>query len=227
MKRKILEQVLVARAARQAVAVITAVENGEQRLVTAAEAAQDVLSAALLDGFRFDRSALVDHEGKQYFVTIHNPPLRLLIIGAVLIAQHVIGLARSVGYDVSVVDPRGAFATALRFPDVELHAEWPDEIMPKLGLDERTAIIALTHVSDIDDKALSLALKSPAFYIGALGSRKTQAARMGRLTKLGFSENELARIRGPIGLAIGAVGGPEIAISILAEMTKALRLGFA
>jgi len=225
MKRQMLEAILAARKGRQAVAVVTEVTTGTQRLVKASEAAADPLADALLQGFRFDRSSMVENEQGQFFVSIHNPSLRLIIVGAVLIAQHVISMAKGLGHDVCVVDPRGAFATELRFPGVELHAEWPEEIMPKLGLDARTAIIALTHVSAIDDKALSLALKSPAFYIGALGSRKTQASRLARLTAAGFSAADLARIRGPIGLPIGAVGGPEIAISILAEMIKGLRLG--
>jgi xanthine dehydrogenase accessory factor len=227
MKRDMLEAVLAARKARQAVAVVTDIATGAQRLVKASEAAADPLADALSTGFRFDRSGMVENASGQSFISIHNPPLRLIIVGAVLIAQHVINMARGLGHDVCVVDPRGAFATELRFPGVELHAEWPEEIMPKLGLDARTAVIALTHVSAIDDKALALALRSEAFYIGALGSRKTQSSRLARLQAAGFSELELARIRGPIGLPIGAVGGPEIAISILAEMTKALRLGLS
>ncbi|MEO6607015.1 MAG: XdhC family protein [Aestuariivirga sp.] len=227
MKRETLEAVLAARKLRQGIAVVTDVANGSQRLVNAADASTDPLAEALIAGFRFDRSGMVETAQGQHFVSIHNPPLRLIIVGAVLIAQHVIAMARGFGHDVCVVDPRGAFATELRFPDVELHAEWPEDIMPKIGVDARTAVIALTHVSAIDDKALDLALKSSAFYIGALGSRKTQASRMARLAAIGFSETELARIRGPIGLPIGAVGGPEIALSILAEMTKALRLGLS
>jgi xanthine dehydrogenase accessory factor len=227
MKRQMLEAVLAARKARQAVAVVTNVASGAQRMVRASDAGADPLAEALTSGFRFDRSGLVEHGQEQFFVSIHNPPLRLIVIGAVLIAQHVITMARGLGHDVSVVDPRGAFATELRFPGVELHAEWPEDIMPKIGLDARTAVIALTHVSAIDDKALALALKSQVFYIGALGSRKTQGARLARLAAAGFSEAELARIRGPIGLPIGAVGGPEIAVSILAEMIKALRLGLS
>ena len=227
MKHDMLEAVLAARKARQAVAVVTEVETGRQRLVKAAEASADPLADALINGFRYDRSSVVDGPHGQSFIAIHNPPLRLIVVGAVLIAQHVIPMARTLGHDVSVVDPRGAFATELRFPGVELHAEWPEEIMPKLGLDARTAVITLTHVSAIDDKALTLALNSPVFYIGSLGSRKTHASRLARLAAAGFSDTDLARIRAPIGLPIGAVGGPEIAVSIVAEMTKALRLGLS
>ena len=142
-----------------------------------------------------------------------------------MIAQAVIPIAKAAGYDITVIDPRGAFATGARFPDMALHVEWPDEIIPKLGLDSRTAFMALTHDPKIDDPALHFALKSEVFYIGALGSRKTQGARQERLKAKGFTDEALARIHGPIGLSIGAVGATEIAISIMAEMTKALRLG--
>jgi xanthine dehydrogenase accessory factor len=171
--------------------------------------------------FRYDKSGI---EGEQ-FVAIYNPPLRLVITGAVLIAQSLIPMAKAAGYDISVVDPRGAFATGARFPDISLHTEWPDDIIPKIGLDVRTAFIALTHDPKIDDPALELALKSGVFYIGALGSKKTQSARFERLKAKGFNDADLSRINGPIGLDIGAVGAAEIAISIMAAMTKALRSG--
>jgi xanthine dehydrogenase accessory factor len=134
-------------------------------------------------------------------------------------------MARAAGYDIWVIDPRGAFATGARFPDIALHAEWPDEIIPKLGLDQRTAFMALTHDPKIDDPALEFALKSDVFYIGALGSKKNHGTRLERLKAKGFTDVQLARINGPIGLDIGAVGAPEIAISVMAAMTKALRLG--
>jgi xanthine dehydrogenase accessory factor len=181
----------------------------------------DPLAGQLEDAFRFDQSGM--HGG--HFVNIHNPPLRLIIIGAVHIAQAVIPMAQQAGYDVIVIDPRGAFATGARFPGVALHAEWPDEIISRIGLDARTAMMALTHDPKIDDPALFAALKSELFYIGALGSKKTQAARVTRLKDKGFSDAEIARIHGPIGLPIGAKGAPEIAISIMAEMTRKLRLG--
>ena len=171
--------------------------------------------------FRFDKSALVGDE----FIGIHNPPLRLVIIGAVLIAQSIIPIAKACGYDTTVIDPRGAFATGARFPDITLMTDWPQDILPKLKLDARTGVIALAHDPKIDDPALEMALRSEAFYIGALGSKKSHAARIERLTKTGFNTTELARIAGPIGLSIGAVGAHEIAISIMAQMTQALRLG--
>lgn len=221
MKREILEQLLAARANRQAVALITDLATGGQRIVPRAKAAQDPLSAKLDEAFRFDQSG--SHEGQ--FINIHNPPLRLVIIGAVHIAQSVIPIAQQLGYDVTVIDPRGAFATGARFPGIALHAEWPDEVIPGVGLDPRTALIALTHDPKIDDPALFAALGSEVFYIGALGSKKTQASRAQRLKEAGFADQQIARIHGPIGLNIGAKGAPEIAVSIMAEVTRALRLG--
>lgn len=221
MKRGLLEQLLAARAGRQAVALITDLASGQQRLVPRAAAKQDPLADQLDEAFRFDQSG--SHDGQ--FINIHNPPLRLVIIGAVHIAQSVIPIAQQLGYDVTVIDPRGAFATGARFPGITLYAEWPDEVIPQVGLDPRTAMIALTHDPKIDDPALHLALKSEVFYIGALGSKKTQASRAQRLKEAGFIDGQLARIHGPIGIAIGAKGAPEIAVSIMAEMTRALRLG--
>ncbi len=221
MKRELLEQLLAARSNRQAVALITDLKTGAQRIVPRAQAAQDTLAEKLDEAFRFDQSG--SHEGQ--FINIHNPPLRLVIIGAVHIAQSVIPIAQQLGYDVTVIDPRGAFATGARFPGIAIHAEWPDEVIPEIGLDPRTALIALTHDPKIDDPALNAALKSDVFYIGALGSRKTQGSRAQRLKEAGFTDEQIARIHGPIGLNIGAKGAPEIAVSIMAEMTRALRLG--
>lgn len=221
MKRKLLDQLLEARSKRHAVALVTDLASGEQRIVARADAASDPLSAELDEAFRFDRSGVQDG----VFVSIHNPPLRLVMIGAVHIAQAVIPIAQLAGYDIIVIDPRGAFATGARFPDVTLHADWPDDILPRIGLDPRSALLALTHDPKIDDPALAIALRSDAFYIGALGSKKTHASRVARLAGQGFTDAQIARIHGPIGLAIGAKGAPEIAISIVAEMTRALRLG--
>jgi xanthine dehydrogenase accessory factor len=225
MKRHLLEQLLAARDKRRAVALITELSSGDQRLVARENAASDTLASVLDQGFRFDQSGVHKTDAGEYFVQIHNPALRLILIGAVHIAQAVIPIARGAGYAVTVIDPRGAFATGARFPDIELHAEWPDEILPRLGLDARTAMMALTHDPKIDDPALSAALRSAVFYIGALGSKKTQISRRDRLTDLGFLPADLARIHGPIGIDIGAKGAPEIAISIMAEMTRVLRLG--
>jgi xanthine dehydrogenase accessory factor len=222
VKATVLRDVVAARRNRKAIAVVTNLSSGSERVVTSAEAVDDPV---LTKAFRFDKSGVEKTDDGEVFITVHNPKLRLVIIGAVLIAQGVIPIAEAAGYDVVVVDPRGAFATGARFPNVTLHADWPDDVLPKLGLDGRTAIMALTHDPKIDDQALHLALKSNAFYIGALGSKKTQAARTERLQAAGFSSADMARIHGPIGLNIGAVGASEIAISIMAEMTECLRLG--
>ena len=221
MKPALLEALLAARRERRAVALVTDLDTGVQRLVARADSAADPLAARLAEAFRFDQSGTADRQ----FVNIHNPPLRLVIIGAVHIAQAVIPMAQQLGYDVTVIDPRGAFATGARFPGITLHADWPDEIVPRLGLDARTALLALTHDPKIDDPALAAALRSDAFYIGALGSKKTQGARVERLKAAGFGDDAIARIHGPVGLAIGAKGAPEIAVAILAEMTRTLRLG--
>ena len=220
MKVDLLAAINAARLARKPVAVITHLKSGEQRLVHRSEAGA---GSALEKAFRFDKSGI---EGEE-FIAIHNPPLRLVIVGAVLISQSIIPIAQACGYDVTVIDPRGAFATGARFPNIKLVAEWPEDVLPGMGLDGRTGLVALTHDPKIDDPALQLALSSQLFYIGALGSKKTQAARRERLQRAGFDEAALARICGPIGLNIGAVGAAEIAISVMAEMTKVLRLGLA
>lgn len=221
MKKALLQSLLAARQNRQAVALVTDLASGAQRLVPRAAAKDDPLADKLDEAFRFDQSG--SHNGQ--FISIHNPPLRLVIIGAVHIAQSVIPIAQQLGYDVTVIDPRGAFATGARFPGIALYAEWPDEVIPKIGLDPRTAMIALTHDPKIDDPALHAALKSDVFYIGALGSKKTQASRGQRLRDAGFTDAQIAGIKGPIGLDIGAKGAPEIAVSIMAQMTRSLRLG--
>ncbi len=222
MTPDLLRRVLEARAARQAIAVVTDLGSGEQNIVTRIEAVDDLV---LDKAFRFDKSGVEKTDTGERFITIHNPPLRLVLTGAVLIAQAVIPIARAAGYDIWVVDPRGAFATGTRFPDIALHAEWPDEIIPRIGLDARTAFMALTHDPKIDDPALELALASDVFYIGALGSKKTHAARVERLREKGFGDAQLSRICGPIGMDIGAIGATEIAISVMAQMTKYLRAG--
>jgi xanthine dehydrogenase accessory factor len=220
VKVEILEAVLDARRSRRSIAVVTELGSNIQRVVTRADADE-----ALDKRFRFDQSGIEKSDAGESFVAIHNPPLRLIITGAVHIAQSIIPMAQAANYDVTVIDPRGAFATGARFPGVTLIEDWPQDVLPKLGLDARTGFVALTHDPKIDDPALDLALKSEVFYIGALGSKKTQASRADRLKAAGFDEAALARVHGPIGLKIGAVGAPEIAISIMAEMTQSLRLG--
>ncbi|SEK27965.1 xanthine dehydrogenase accessory factor [Roseovarius nanhaiticus] len=173
--------------------------------------------------FRMDRSGF--EEDGETFVAIHNPPLRLIVVGAVHIAQTLVPMAQAVGYDPVVVDPRSAFASAARFPGTRLLDDWPDDGVRALGLDGRTALVLLTHDPKLDDPALTEALRSKVFYIGALGSTRTHAARLDRMRAAGFGEDDLARIHGPVGLDIGAAGPAEIALSILAQMTQVLRRG--
>jgi xanthine dehydrogenase accessory factor len=172
---------------------------------------------------RTDASAEVEIDGRTWFLEVHNPPLELALVGAVHITQPLAAMAQLAGYQVRVIDPRAAFATEARFPGVALHLVWPDEFFAKISLGSRTALVVLAHDPKIDDPALEAALASPAFYIGALGSRKTHAARLERLAARGFSPEALARIQGPVGLAIGARSPAEIALSILAQMTQTLR----
>jgi xanthine dehydrogenase accessory factor len=222
MRAELLTSLALSQKERRAVATVTNLATGVQRLVTREDAQGDTV---LDKAFRFDKSGVEQTPEGEVFISIHNPKLRLVIIGAVLIAQSVIPIAEAAGYDVTVIDPRGAFATGARFPNVALHADWPEDVLPKMGLDARTGFLALTHDPKIDDAALDLALKSDVFYVGALGSKKTQGARIARLKERGFGDDAIARIHGPIGLNIGAVGAAEIAISIMAEMTQKLRLG--
>jgi len=211
------------RAARRAVALVTDLATGEQRAVREAELAGDPLEEALAERFRSGKSGLVEEGGRELFVTVQVPPARAIVIGAVHISQALAPLARIAGLDVAIVDPRTAFASPERFPDVSLLAEWPDEALGRLGLDRYTALVALTHDPKIDDPALEAALRSDAFYVGALGSRKTHARRVERLTAAGFDAAAIGRIRAPIGLDIGAVSPAEIAVSILAEIVGTLR----
>jgi xanthine dehydrogenase accessory factor len=211
------------RAARRAALLVTDTASGEQRLVREAEAAADPLADVLLERLRQGRSGLVEAEGRALFLTVQVPPVKVVVVGAVHISQALAPMARGLDLDVAVVDPRTAFATPERFPDVPVLAEWPDEALPRLGLDRYTALVALTHDPKIDDPALAAALKAECFYIGALGSRKTHGRRVERLTQAGFAEADIGRIHAPIGLDIGAVSPAEIAVSILGEIVATLR----
>lgn len=212
-------------AARRPVAVLTWLDSGEQQIMRRGEAGASAvaLAEALEEGFRTDNSRTVAAADREVFINIYNPPLRLVIIGAVHIAQALAPMAAQAGYDVIIVDPRTAFATVQRFARERLDTRWPDIALPEIGLDARTALVALTHDPKLDDPALHLAVASPAFYVGALGSRRTHAKRVERLREGGMSEAGIARISAPVGLAIGAVGPVEIAVSILAEITATLR----
>ncbi len=182
------------------------------------------MGVAAADAARADQSSSAEIDGSAWFLEVHNPPLELVVVGAAHIAQPLTRMAMLANYDVRVIDPRTSFATPERFPDVAISHDWPDEALTKAPLGARSALVALTHDPKVDDPALSAALKSSAFYIGALGSRKNHAGRLERLRQQGFDNAALARIRGPVGLAIGARSPAEIAVSILAEITQTLRV---
>jgi xanthine dehydrogenase accessory factor len=212
------------RAARRAAIVVTDVASGAQRLVKRADVASDPLKDVLEKHLRMGKSGMAETPQGRVFLTVHVPPPRLVVTGAVHISQALAPVARLVGYDVTIVDPRTAFASAERFPDVKVIADWPDTALPPLAIDHYTAFVALTHDPKIDDPALTHALARDCFYIGALGSRKTHARRIERLKAQGIADADLARIHSPIGLAIGAVSPAEIAVAIIGEITARLRL---
>lgn len=224
MKRETLAALNAAREANRAIVRASDLQTGEEHLIDP-YADTSPLGLAAREAARADRSQPVEIDGRQWFLGVFNPPLDLVIIGAVHIAQPLAQMAALTGYGVRIIDPRTAFATAERFPGVALSHDWADEALEKAPLGPRSAVVALTHDPKLDDPALVAALRSNCFYIGALGSKKTHAGRLARLKEHGFSDNELSRIRGPIGLNIGAKSPAEIAVSILAEMTQTLRAG--
>ncbi len=225
MDLALLEGLNTARATRQAAILITDTAGGDVRLVVEKDGySADPLAAELAQRFRSGASGTVLlADGRPVFLTVHLPPPRLIVIGAVHISQALAPMAGIAGFDMTIVDPRTAFATPERFPRVAMIAEWPEVALARLGLDTFTAVAALTHDPKIDDYALAAALKAGCFYVGALGSRKTHAKRLERLAALGLGKDTLSRIHAPIGLAIGAQSPAEIAVSILAEIVLALR----
>ena len=223
MKLDILHTLNAERAARRAAVVVTDVATGEQRLVKAADVAKDALNEVLEKRLRMAKSGMEETAQGKVFLTVHVPSPQLVITGAVHISQTLAPLGQMLGYDVTIVDPRTAFASPERFPDVPLFADWPDVALPPLKVDSYTAFVALTHDPKIDDPALLHAFERDCFYIGALGSKKTHAKRVERLKSAGLSDAAIARIHSPIGLAIGAVSPAEIAVAIMAEITQRLR----
>ena len=208
-------------AAKRAVVLATDLANGDERLIYPHEPGDDPLMEATQDATRLDKSGVVEHDGAKIFLNVYNPPLRLIIVGAVHIAQTLVPMARLAGYNITVADPRGSFATPDRFPETTLSVEWPDDALNEFAPDARSAIVTLTHDPKLDDPALEVALKSDAFYIGSLGSRRTHASRLERLTEAGFSEQDTSRINAPIGLDLGSASPAEIAVSVLAEIIAA------
>lgn len=228
MKLDLLASLNTERAARRAVALVTDMETGAAELVKSADLARLPLAGtakgeAVANALRQGRSAMVEVGGRKLFLTVHVPPVKVVVTGAVHISQAMVPIAKTLGLDMIVVDPRTAFATPERFPDVPLIADWPDVALPPLGVDRYTAFVTLTHDPKIDDPALEHALRAECFYIGALGSRKTHAGRVARLEAAGFAPDAIARIHAPVGLNIGAVSPAEIAVAILGEIIAALR----
>jgi xanthine dehydrogenase accessory factor len=230
MKGRILDAVVAAARAHRSVALATELATGRQLLLDGETAEGDLeLDEAALASLRASRKSgrnrTIETAKGRIFIEVLTPPHRCFVIGAVHIAQPLSQMLALVDYAVTVIDPRGAFATAARFPGVELVGDWPDEALERLKPDRGSAVIALTHDPKLDDPALATALRSECFYIGALGSRRNHAGRCARLKEQGFGDADLARIHGPIGLSIGAVSPGEVAVSIVAEMTRVLRQG--
>jgi len=222
MNLDILTALNAERAARRAAIVVTNVDSGMQRFVKAADIGKDTLRATLAEHLRTGKSGMAETAEGRVFLTVYVPAPQLVITGAVHISQALAPIGKLLGYDVTIVDPRTAFASSERFPDVKVIAEWPDEALPQLNVDRYTAFVALTHDPKIDDPALRHALSRDCFYIGALGSRKTHARRVERLKAQGLSEAAITRIHAPIGLDIGAVSPAEIAVAIMAQITERL-----
>ena len=223
MKLDVLHDLNAERAARRAAVLVTDTASGAQRLVKAAHVKNDALKYVLEKRLRMGKSGMEDTPQGRDFLTVYAPSPKLVITGAVHISQALAPIGQLLGYDVTIVDPRTAFASIERFPDVKVIAEWPDVALPPLSIDHYTAFVALTHDPKIDDPALEHALSRDCFYIGALGSRKTHAKRVERLKQAGISEADIARIHAPIGLDIEAISPAEIAVAIMGEITQVLR----
>jgi xanthine dehydrogenase accessory factor len=230
MRGRFLDAVLAAARDHRSVALATELKSGHQLLLDGERAEgelalDDGALARMREALRADRNMTLDTPAGRVFVEVFSPPRRCFVVGAVHIAQPLVQMLSLADYQPIIVDPRESFATEARFPGLELSTEWPDEALERLQPDHRSAVVTLTHDPKLDDPALAVALRSECFYIGALGSKRTHAARCQRLTEMGFTEAELARIHGPIGLSIGAVSPAEIAVSILGQMTEVLRKG--
>ena len=227
MKKEFLDTLIAAKNAKHSTVVITELDSGAQTLWIDGKSSGEVkISPILSEGvdrtLRRDKGETLDDSGKRYFLQPFPPPKRMIVVGAVHIAQSLVPMAKLSGYEVTIIDPREAFASEARFPGVNLNHNWPDEAMTDLDPDRRTAVVTLTHDPKLDDPALTVALRSNAFYIGSLGSKRTHAKRLERLQGDGLTEVELGRINAPIGLDIGAVSPAEIAVSIMGEITAIL-----
>jgi xanthine dehydrogenase accessory factor len=218
-----LRKLNAARAARQAIALVTDLGDGRDRVVHEGDAVAGDLGAALDRVFRTGKSGVVDVDGREFFINVHLPPPRLVVIGAVHISQAMASMATLAGYDMEIIDPRTAFATPERFEGVRLDAEWPEAVLKQRPLDPYCALCAITHDPKIDDYPLKAALEAKCFYVGALGSRKTHAKRVERLLADGVPQEAIDMIASPIGLDIGASSPAEIAVAILAQVIEAFR----
>jgi xanthine dehydrogenase accessory factor len=230
MKGRFLDAVIAAGRDHRSVALATGLKSGQQLLLDGARTdgelkLDDAAIGAMREALRADRNRTLDTTAGRVFVEVFSPPRRCFVVGAVHIAQPLVQMLSLADYQPIVIDPRQSFATEARFPGLELSTEWPDEALERLQPDHHSAVVTLTHDPKLDDPALAVALRSECFYIGALGSKRTHAARCQRLTEMGFTAAELTRIHGPIGLSIGAVSPAEIAVSILGQITQILRRG--
>ena len=223
MTPETLKALVAARAEGREIALATRLSDGAERLIDLTLPPDDELDVLAVRAAARDESGPVELQGETWFLNVFNPPVGLVIVGAVHIAQPLSRMAAAMGWTVTVIDPRTAFASEARFPGVTLSTAWPDEALREIAVTSRTAVVTLTHDPKLDDPALRTALESRAFYIGALGSKKTHAARLGRLEAAGFTPERLTAIHGPVGLAIGARTPAEIAVSILADIVRALR----
>nr|WP_314093925.1 XdhC family protein [uncultured Shinella sp.] len=219
----LLRKLNTERAARRAVLHLTDLGDGRDRVIREGDPVAGPLGEAIAGAFRSGKSGLVEAEERQFFLNVHLPPARIVIIGAVHISQALARMAEIAGFDVTIIDPRTAFATEERFAGIHLVADWPEDVLKTRPLDAYTALVAVTHDPKIDDFPLSQALRAGCFYVGALGSRKTHAKRVERLSALGHDEADIARISAPIGLDIGAASPAEIAVAILADVVAHLR----
>ncbi|MFS8038437.1 XdhC family protein [Xanthobacter sp. AM11] len=231
MRLDLLAALNTERAARRACVLVTPLDGGAQRLVTGpalkADPGGEPLAGAISAALAERRSRMAGEGGQRAFIGVEIPPPRMLVVGAVHISQALAPMARIAGFDMTIVDPRTAFATPERFPDVPVIAEWPQEALPAYGLDPFTALVALTHDPKVDEPAIAAGLKAGCFYVGALGSRRTHARRVERLAAQGLSPTDIARIHAPIGLDLGAASPAEIAVAVLAQVIGALRRGDA
>jgi xanthine dehydrogenase accessory factor len=223
MKFNLLKKLNLALSQRQSVAIVTNLDNGDQRIVYKTDLDSDLISEPIKLMFNKRKSGSIIWQDQNFFISIFEPPLRLIIIGAGRIAQALVGFAGQAGYQTIVIDPRDVFATAERFPNTQLLIEWPDIALNNLKPDKRTAVICLSHDPKIDDLTLKIALNTDSPYVGVLGSRKSHQSRVNRLMSLGISEDLIKRIHAPIGIDIGAQDPVEIAISIIAEIVFVMR----